>query len=283
VLWGGTFVVLRESLASIGPAALVSLRFALATPIVLALAARKGARWDRPAIAGGLAGGACATLGFLAQAIGLRDTSPGTSAFLTATGSLFAGVLAWPLLGQRPGARLAAGIAIATAGVALLTGVRGVALGPGERWTLLGALGFGLQVVALARFAPRTQPLALAAVQAATIAALAAPFAVRELGAVSLSAALAPRLAYLVLAGSVVAPLCQVAAQRSLGAGSTGLMLGLEPIVATGLSMAARMEQPGVSWWIGGALILSAVLSVEARGPRRAPDTPDPSSGRTAA
>src|SRR5204863_6800316 len=106
----------------------------------------------------------------------------------------------------------------------LLSGVRGLALGPGERWTLLGALGFGLQVVCLARFAPRTHPVALAAVQAATIALLVAPFALRGPSVSSWTPALAPRLAYLVLAGSVVAPLCQVAAQRTLSAGRTGLL-----------------------------------------------------------
>jgi len=59
--------------------------------------------------------------GYWLQAVGLRSTRAGTSAFLTCAGTLLAAFWAWPLLGQRPGLRLVAGIAIAMAGSALLS------------------------------------------------------------------------------------------------------------------------------------------------------------------
>ena len=56
-------------------------------------------------------------------------------------------------------------------------------------WSLAVALLFALQVVALGRFAPRLDPIALTAVQCLTIAVVTAPFA---RGAPALFAALPP-------------------------------------------------------------------------------------------
>src|SRR5439155_8267764 len=154
---------------------------------------------------GGALGGGCAAAGYLFQAIGLGATSAGSSAFLTSTGTLFAAWFAWPLLGQRPTAVLLAGIALAMAGSALLPAAGGFRLGPGEAWTLAGALAFALQIVVLARYAPGADPLSLTLVQAATLTLVVAPFAghaaqvLRALDAGNLT-----RVAYLAVAGSTL-------------------------------------------------------------------------------
>src|SRR2546422_584711 len=102
-------------------------------------------------------------------------------------------------------------------------------LGPGEGLTLLGALAFGLQIIAVARCASRVDPVVLTGIQALTVALTLAPFgrrAVEQLGV--LPAGAWWRLGYLVLAGSVLAPLLQVIAQRSLPPGRVGLLFQLE-------------------------------------------------------
>ena len=67
------------------------------------------------------------------------------------------------------------GIALATAGVVLLAPRGDWRPGPGEGWTLLGALAFGLEIIAVARFAPRVDPAVLTGVQALTVAVTLAP------------------------------------------------------------------------------------------------------------
>jgi drug/metabolite transporter (DMT)-like permease len=267
LLWGGTFVVIRDSVRGIDPLVLVFTRFVLAALLLSAIAAALRRRPGAAEIRGGLLGGVLGAAGFAFQAIGLQHTSAGTSAFLTSTGSLFAGVMAWPLLGERPRATLLAGIALATAGSTLLSGVvesRSLALGTGEAWTLLGAVAWGLQIVALARFAPASDALALSAVQAATIAAALAPW-----GASGAAAALAGgvderwRIGYLVLAGSTIAPFLQVSAQRALSAGRVGLLLGLEPVFALLFAITVGAERFHLAWWLGAGLILAGVGWVE--------------------
>jgi drug/metabolite transporter (DMT)-like permease len=262
LLWGATFVAIRDVVARVDPAALVFARFAIAGLLLVPYAwARRG--FGTGALAGGALSGLLGALGFVFQAAGLRETTPGTSAFITATGSLFAGVFAWPLLGQRPGLPLALGIGVAVVGAALLTPPTGWGGSAGEALTALGAIAFGLQIVALARFAPGADPVALSAVQAVVLAAAVAPFGVPRLPQAPLDPRLAGELAYLIVAGSIVAPLCQVIAQRSLGAGRVGLLLGLEPVFAVLFAIAFAAERPTPMWWLGAALILLAVTFVE--------------------
>lgn len=264
LLWGATFVAIRGVLADLPPVPLVCGRFAAAALLyALVLGARRTFP-TRETLAVGALSGALAAGGFLFQAIGLTETSAGSSAFLTCGGTLFAAVFAWPLLGQRPDRMLAIGLVLALAGAALLSLTEGLGVGRGEAWTLVGALLFALQVVALGRFAPRLDPIALTAVQCLTIAVVTAPFA---RGAPALFAALPPsawrRFAYLALAGSTLAPLLQVWAQRVLPPGRVGLMFALEPVFAVMFAVWLAAERFGARWWLGSLLILAAVALVE--------------------
>ena len=213
---------------------------------------------------GGALSGMLGAAGYLLQAVGLTTTSAGTSAFLTSTGTLMAGLFAWPLLGQRPGGVLLAGIAMAAAGAALLPARSDLRLGPGELITLLGAVAFALQIVVLARFAPHADAIAVGGIQAAALALTLLPFAGPPVEPLAgLKGADWLRLAYLVLAGSVAAPLLQVYAQRSLSPGRVGLLFGLEPVFALIFAVGMGGERFAPRWWWGAGLILLAASSVE--------------------
>ncbi len=271
-LWGATFVVIRDSLIAVPPVTMVFTRFTAAALMLGLVAIARRTRFDRSSWRAGVLGGVCAAGGYLFQAIGLQFTSAGSSAFLTCTGTLFAGVFAWPLLGQRPGPVLLAGLGLAAFGSALLP-AQGLGLGPGELWTLLGALAYALQIVAVARDAPAADPLAIALIQSAVIAALLAPLGVRDLSVLGgLGSADLARLGYLAVAGSMVAPWLQIFAQRHLPPGRIGLLFALEPMFALLFAVGLGAERYAGPWWLGAALILAAVLLVESRPVRRERD-----------
>ena len=193
LLWGATFVLARDVLRTVGPIELVCTRFAAATVVfALVLLARRLARSPgspgtatafaggvvprvldssvAAAFAGGAVSGVLGAGGYGFQAIGLTHTSAGSSAFLTCVGTVLAALFAWPLLGQRPGRALVFGMALALAGSLLLSSRLGLRVGVGELWTLAGAAVYALQIVAVARWAPRADALLLTGVQTGVVA-----------------------------------------------------------------------------------------------------------------
>ncbi len=267
LLWGGTFVAIRDSVAGLPPATLVGARFATAAALFSLILL-----WRRKVLVpadvwGGLGSGVFVLGGYFFQAEGLRTAAAGTSAFLTCAGTLLAAFFAWPLLKQRPTRLLTAGIFIALAGSALLS-LRGEGfhLGRGELLTLLGAGIFALQIVFVARVARTADPLTLAFVQSLVVACVLMPFT-RGMGQAfgALDAAGWQRFAYLAVAGSAVAPLLQLNAQRVLPAGRIALLFALEPVFALMFALTLGGERFEPRWWVGATLILSAVVMVEWR------------------
>lgn len=267
LLWGGTFVAIRDSVAALPPVTLVGARFAIAAvlfALVLLLRRRTIVPTD---FWGGLGSGIFVVGGYYFQAEGLRTTAAGTSAFLTCAGTLLAAFFAWPLLKQRPTRVLALGILVAMAGSALMSlDGQSLRIGRGEALTLLGAALYALQVVFVSHVARTADPLTLAFAQSITVAVVLLPFAhgARE-AFVQLDAAGWQRFAYLAIAGSALAPLLQLSAQRTLPAGRIALLFALEPVFALVFALTLGGERFEPRWWWGAVLILSAIVLVEWR------------------
>jgi drug/metabolite transporter (DMT)-like permease len=269
LLWGGTFVAIRDSVRAMTPQALVFGRFAVATLLFVVVALFRRRLPDGKALVLGTGNGALMVGSFFLQAYGLRSTSAGSSAFLTCAGTLFAALYAWALLRQRPSRELFVGLALALAGSALLSLDGALHLGRGELITLAGASLYALQIVWVARFAGRIDALSVAMVQAATVALLIAPFAGDPRQAfASVSAAGWRDFAYLAVAGSTLAPVLQVMAQQTLPAGRIALLFALEPVFALAFALTLGGERFVARWWIGAAMILAAVVMVEWRAAR---------------
>ncbi len=272
LLWGGTFVAIRDSVASLPPVTLVGMRFAIAAVLFALILA-----FRRLAIApmdfwSGLGSGVFVVGGYYFQAEGLRTTAAGTSAFLTCAGTLLAAFFAWPLLKQRPTRLLTFGIVLAMAGSALMSlDGQSFAMGRGEALTLVGAALYALQVVFVSHVARTADPLTLAFAQSITVAVVLLPFAN---GAREAFALLDPtgwqRFAYLAVAGSTIAPLLQLSAQRTLPAGRIALLFALEPVFALFFALTLGGESFEPRWWWGASLILSAVVLVEWRAAAQA-------------
>jgi drug/metabolite transporter (DMT)-like permease len=107
--------------------------------------------------------------------------------------------------------------------------------------------------------------------QSFTVALILLPFSG---GAVAQAAAIEPegwlRIGYLIVAGSMLAPLFQVLAQRVLDAGRVGLLFALEPVFALMFAIGIGNERFEWRWWIGALLILASVVMVEAHAAWRA-------------
>jgi drug/metabolite transporter (DMT)-like permease len=284
LVWGATFVVIKDALNDISPLLFNLLRMTLATA-ALALVYRRHLRslGLRAWISGAVVG-ACLAMGYQFQTAGLALTTPSKSAFLTGLVVVIVPLLlAIPALRargtHRPGWNAFAGAVLAFFGIVLLTspptGYSLSTLGAvnfGDILSILCALGFALHVLALARTSPRVPFQQLAVLQIAfctVFMALSLPlfehpwihFTPRLLTAILVAALLATAAAFTI----------QSWVQQYLPATHTALILTLEPVFAWITAYLVLHERLGLRASLGALLILCGIGLTELLPPRIQP------------
>ena len=258
--WGATFITARHALTAVSPLLLNTLRFTLATLVLLPLALRhrrelaRAARWGS-LLAVFLAGG------FALQVLGLARIGAARSAFLTAFYALFTPPLEWLVTGRRPPARVFAGTAIALAGIGVMTGA-GLATPSlaGDLLTLACALVFAGQMVALHRALDHHPPLPLAIVQIAGTALLSA-LLVPLAGPVRFQPgpAVVLEIAFLGIVATALLLGLQAWGQERTTPSRAGLLFSLEPVFAAAFAWLAG-EAMTPREIAGATLVLAGIL-----------------------
>ncbi len=269
-IWGGVYVVAKGALDDISPLWLLALRF-LATAAILAVTFRRTLRAhvDADHLRKGCILGAISGLGFMLQFAGLADTTPGKSAFLTATYCVFVPFLNWALARRRPESSHVLAALLALVGIGFISFGQGFALvlARGDAVTLGCALLFGLHIVYVARYARDHDIVALTVVQIAVTAAIALVCALAfepVPNPAALGAGFWGAFAYLVLLSSCFAMMVQNVAQSIVEPATAALLLSLESVFAVIFSVVFYHEQLTARLIAGFALIFAAVLVSEA-------------------
>jgi drug/metabolite transporter (DMT)-like permease len=270
--WGTTFHFVKGVLAVASPGAFLVARYAAAAlPLALVRLAVRARRSPGLWRDGGVLG-LLGLAGFVLQTIGLRYTTPARSAFLTGLSVLVVPFVARFALGRAVRAASWMGVALAVAGLALLTRPFGEGIAAevrlGDALTAACALAFALQIVLTSEWSPRHDlaPFVLAQVAAG----LAGALLLLPLEAVRVDPAGLPRLAATALFTGV--PMTAGAffvmawAQRRTTAVRAALIFSLEPVSAALFSHFYGGEPLSGLDWAGGALVVAGVVVGEAGG-----------------
>lgn len=293
-VWGASFLAVKVALVELSPYAILLGRFALATAVLLAVFPRRWRRLPAATWRAGLAVGACLYAAFLFQTLGLEHTTPARSGFISGAYLVIVPLLQRALFGTRVAPRVALGIAVAFAGMALLTHPGSLAeVNRGDVLTLVCAVGFALHIVVLGHFAPRLPTAELTVLQIGFAGALALPVALAT-GGGPMPLELAPRVVgavvFLGVFCSALAFGVQTWAQARTTPSRAALLLALESVFAALLSVAAGVERLGPGEWLGGLLVVAGVLLGElpaarqrerVSGPLEAPPGGDPGRAGT--
>ena len=261
--FGTTFLVVQDALDEADPVPFLAVRFLIAGAVLGVLGRGRPAtpRERRH----GIVAGAALLVGYVLQTIGLQYTSQSTSAFITYLLVVFVPLLAFVTLGRRPHPLTIAGLVPAVAGLGLLTGGAGVALGRGEVLTLGCAVAFAAHIVILGETADRHDAIRLTCVQVTTVGLaclVASPFT----GGLAMPAAAFWAAAFTGVFATALAFFAMVWAQRVVSPTRAALILLLEPVFAAAVARATGESLPA-SAVAGGALILCAVVVSEVVAP----------------
>lgn len=270
LMWGVSFVIVKDALQQASPLTFVALRFTLAAVLFAPFAALR-TRFTREEL---LAGGGLAVLlaaGFIAQAAGLVHTTPSRSAFLVAISSVLAPPIAMVFARERPRLAALAALAVAASGMWLLTAPGGGGLNRGDLLTLITAVAFGGQIVAITVFSRRHELTRLLWLQIAGTALLAAAGApLVEDVRVSWSWGFAAAVLFTAVGATVLALLWQLQAQRVMSSTRAAVIFCSEALFAAVTSWLIVGERLTGAQWLGGGLILAGMVVAEL--PRRVPD-----------
>jgi drug/metabolite transporter (DMT)-like permease len=271
-VWGSSFAILRSLLAGAQatPLALVAVRMAVASGLLFAFMAifRRGElRISRQLWRDGLMVGVLLGAGFLLQTEGLQRTSASRSGFLTGTLVVFTPLIEFALFRKRPAPPSLLGVVLAFCGMTLLSAPWSQAAHAtwlGDGLTLLCAIIFAGQIVALGRVAARHAVLPMVLLQLAVtgaMAALAGPFVETQhfSGAPKLWVA----VIYLALFATLLAFGVQTWAQKILPPVRIALISSLEPVFAAIWAALFIGERLSGRELLGGGLIVFGVITGE--------------------
>ncbi|MFO7610382.1 MAG: DMT family transporter [Candidatus Krumholzibacteriia bacterium] len=264
-IWGFAFVAQRVGMRHLGPLGFNGVRFALGAAVLLPLVLHRRRTCGRSPGPGraGLVAGLLLFGGATLQQWGLVYTTAGKAGFITGLYVVFTPLLGL-LWGQRTTAAAWVGVALAAAGLYLLSARGVVGIDPGDGLVLLSALFWAAHVQWVGHNATRLDPLELALVQFVTcsVLSLGGAVAFETIAPAALAAAAVPLLYAGVLSVGVAYTL-QVVAQRHARPAPAAVILSLESVFAAVGGGLLLGEVLGLRGLAGCALMLAGVLAAQ--------------------
>ena len=262
-VWGVTFVQVKDAVALYPLFAFLAVRFAIASLTLAGPAAARLRRLDRRGVAAGVVLGLLLAAGYALQTAGLARTTVSSTGFITGMYVVLTPLIALALFRQRIGLVTWSGVALATLGLALLSGIH-AGSAAGDLLVLAAAAVYSLQIVLMELYAPRYDAFALTflemltafvafAIVAAALGDLEVPRGATVWGALLVTGIFASALGFLV----------QTWAQRRTSATQTALAFSMEPVWAGIFGFALAGDRLGVLGWTGCAVILAGIVVAE--------------------
>ena len=284
LIWGATFVLVKDALADASVFVFLALRFLLATAVLMFMYGRELRTAGASGLRAGAIIGCCMFGGYAFQTAGLALTTPSKAAFITGFFVVLVPVLLALFGSRRVPLWVWFGALSAFAGLYFLavppSGL--AALNRGDLLVLGCALLFALHVISIGHYSIRYSAGALTLIQVGVTALftiVCVPL-FAFIGAERPRVVLTPGLIVAVLATGIFATALafsvQVWAQQYTSANHAAIIFTLEPVFAGLTSYVFYHERLGGRSMAGAALILGGILIAELLGPAPAVESSVP-------
>lgn len=275
IIWGFSFVVMKNVVEVVPPALLLGVRFTLAGLLLLVILhkrVRRNFSWKMVGLGAILAFFDFSA--FLTQTIGLQYTTPGINAFLTATYCVIVPFAWWVVARRRPSFCNVGAAVVAVMGiwlVAVSTSGETLTLGLGEGLTQVCALLFAIHIVLVSRFSRGRDVLTLTVFQFIFegLFGLCVGGLFETPPAISLiTPEVVGQMAFLIVFASVVAFGIQNVSLAYVPPAQASLFLSLESVFGVVFSVLLYGEVLTARLVVGFILIFAAILVNELLAPR---------------
>ncbi len=267
LIWGTSFVVLKNTLDSMGALWLLTVRFSVSAVLLLAIAGKKVRRASKRCVKGGVILGLCLAVAYLFQTYGLVYTTPGKNAFLTATYCVLTPFLAWVIYRRKPGASNLIAAFLCIAGIFFVSLGSGLgAVNKGDMLTLVCGIFYAFQIIVLEQYRGSGDAMTISAIQftaAAVFFLIAAVLFEQPPEFLPVSAWFS--VAYLSIMCTAVCFFLQAWGMKYTSSSTAAMIMTLESVFGALISVLFYGEQVTPRMLLGFTLIFMAVLCSELR------------------
>ncbi len=279
LIWGATFVIVKESLNDISSTLFIASRFAIAAGVLTVIMLIRKNKIDRKSVLPGMFLGLLLFLGFATQTIGLKNTSATKSGFIT--GSLVVMVPIFQMIIEKrmptKGAVIGTilvfiGIVFLSSGGSSITNFLnelGANFNFGDGMTLICAMFFAVHVVYIDIISSKNDFWTILIAQLATVSMLSliASFVFAGVSYESIYVSLTKYLLFGLLYTSLLATLfnlgLQTKFQKVVSPTKAGIIYSFEPIFAAMFAFFLLNEKISNFGLAGGALIFLGLIASE--------------------
>ena len=280
IIWGGTFVIIKNSLDDASPMLFITMRFSLAAVLLIPIFLLRKKHFSKKLLYEGMVLGVFLFLGFSTQTVGLKFTTASRSGFITGLMVVFTPILQLIIKRKPPTKGAIVGTILVFLGLAFLSSggnsiltlftELGSNFNFGDFMTLLCAIFFAFQIVYIDIISRKFDFWSLLFVQLATVAVLGI-ISTLLFDATSIEKIKFVSTDYLwfgVLYTGLLATLVNIAIQtkfqKEVTPTKAGIIYSFEPVFAATFAFFLLNEKITNFGFAGGALIFLGLLVSEA-------------------
>ena len=260
-IWGGAFVVMKDTLHRLDVNSFLAWRFIIATVVLIALRPRALKVIDLKFLLKGVLAGAFLGSGYILQSFGLTMTTVAKTGFITGLYVVFTPLLAALVLRKNINAWQWISVGIATLGLGLLS-YNGFSVATGDLLVFLSALAFGAHIVTLGEWSADMDVYALTIVQLGTCAAITTLASFKSGFHMPPDNGVWWAIIYTAVFATAIAFIFQTWAQSFMPATTVAVVLTMEVVFAAWFGVWIGHETMTAKVLIGGLLVVAAMYLI---------------------
>jgi len=264
VVWGGGFVIIKDTLSTVTPMLLISLRFIMASVIMYFILNKKIGKITKTDFKKGSVVGIALYLAFATQTYGLQFTTASKQGFLTAVYVAIVPFLYWILYKKRPEIKVFVGSLLTIIGIGLISLHGDLNINIGDILTLICAIFFAAHIILIEYFAKDMNVYKLAFLQITVAAVLATISALlTEPFTLNLTTRAWYSISFLAVFSTFGCFTVQTIAQKYTSSSHASILMSLESVFAAIFGILLLNEVMTPLMIFGSILIFIAILIIE--------------------
>lgn len=266
LIWGSSFVVVKDVVDTFPPMLLMAIRFFVAFFILSAICYKRFAFLDKKHFLGGVMLGVLIAAAYILQTFGAIDTTPGKSAFLTTAYCVMVPFLFWIVDKKHPDFYSCIGAVICLVGIGCISLDGDLSVHSGDILTLCSGVFFALHIVAVAKLVTKLDVMLLTILQfgiAGSICLVGSVFFEQMPTQIPLKSI--GGLAYLIVGSTLIGSVLQNIGQKHANPVAASIILSLESVFGVVFSVLFYKEAVTLKVGIGFVLVFAAVIVSETK------------------